>query len=78
MSEEEKPAVEATAAAGEPVEEPKVEEAKAEGPKPPEWEYKKDFKINEKMRDIVQKTITVSEAQIEFYRKKLDRLTYGG
>jgi hypothetical protein len=69
MSEEEKPA-EATAAPEEP--------AKEEGPKPPNWEYKKDFAINDRMRGIIHKTIEASNAQIDYYRRKLDRLTYGG
>jgi hypothetical protein len=56
---------------------PKPEEA-AKKPEPPKWEYKTDFAITDKMRDVIKQTIKVSEMESEMLRKKLDRLTYGG
>ena len=59
--------------------ETKVEEsAKAEEPKPPQWEYKTEFAINNRMKDLIHKTIQVSETEVDMLRKKLERLTYGG
>jgi hypothetical protein len=48
-------------------------------PEPPkvEWEYKTQFSINERMREVIQATIKVAQADIESYRKKLRKLTYG-
>jgi len=70
MSEEAKPAEEAK-----PESAPEGKEAEA--PKPPEWEYKTDFNITIQMKEIVGKTIEVSEKELENLRRKLERLTYG-
>lgn len=42
-----------------------------------EWEYKTEFGINTKMREVIQATLKVAEASIESYRKKIEKLTYG-
>jgi len=60
-----------------PAEDPTPTEETKEPPKA-EWEYKTNFKINDQMKDIIQKTIKVSEMEVDMLRKKLDRLTYGG
>ena len=41
------------------------------------WEYKEEFGINTRMREILEETKKVCEAQIEQYRRKLEKLTYG-
>lgn len=53
--------------------------AEEEGPKKPqiEWEYKTEFGINARMREIIDTTIKVAEAEIATYKRKIERLTYG-
>lgn len=73
MSEETKPEevqAEVVEEGAPPPEEPKQ--------KPPEWQYKTEFGINTRMREIIGKTIEVSELELKTLRHKLDRLTYGG
>lgn len=41
------------------------------------WEYKTRFGINDKISEVVQQTIKVAEAEIEGYRRKIEKLTYG-
>jgi len=55
---------------------PKEEVPKEEAP--PNWEYKTDFAINTKMREVVTKTIEASELELAGLLRKLDKLTYGG
>lgn len=71
MSEEAKPAEEAKPEEAAP----KPEEAEA--PKRPEWQYKTDFAVTGKMKEIVNKTIEASEKELVLLRRKLERLTYG-
>lgn len=42
-----------------------------------EWSYKTEFGINGRMREIVNMTIKTAEAEIERYRRKIEKLTYG-
>jgi hypothetical protein len=44
---------------------------------PPQWEYRTNFKVNDRMKDIVNLSIEVSKAEIKRLRKKIDKLTYG-
>jgi|WetSurSiteA1Bulk_404760.scaffolds.fasta_scaffold308405_2 hypothetical protein len=48
-----------------------------EAPKKPQWEYRKTFKINERMKEVLTLTKGVAEQEVAGLRKKLDRLTYG-
>ncbi len=61
-------------------EEPKAE-ASAETPKPEppkaNWEYKKEFGIVTKMREIVLLTKEAHEIEVERLRRQLEKLTYG-
>lgn len=54
-----------------------AEEAKADGPPPPTWEYRKNFKVVDKMQKIVELTVEVSRAEIKRLRRQIDKLTYG-
>lgn len=47
------------------------------GPEPPKWEYRKSFKINERMKEVIGLTIKVTESELAVLRRKLDKLTYG-
>jgi len=58
-------------------EKPEATEPPEETPPAPKWEYKTEFGINEKMKSVVDKAITLTASQIEDLRRKLDRLTYG-
>lgn len=42
------------------------------------WQYKEDFGINVKMKEILRATLAASEAEVVRLRKKLERLQYGG
>jgi len=53
-------------------------EDKPEEPKAPEWQYKNDFAINSRMKEILQLTIQATEAELAQLRRKLNKLTYGG
>jgi hypothetical protein len=48
-----------------------------EAPKPPEWERRENFAINERMKEVLKLTKQVAEKEIESLRRKLDKLTYG-
>lgn len=58
-----------------------TDEVKEELEGPPEpgprWEYKKEFAITGSLRDVVQKTIKATEAEIASLHRKLNKLTYG-
>jgi hypothetical protein len=41
------------------------------------WEHKTEFGVNTQMRSIIDLSIKVAEAEIDSYRRKLDKLTYG-
>jgi len=43
----------------------------------PKWEYKKTFAINETMKAVIEATIKTTQSEIDKYRKKLSKLTYG-
>lgn len=75
----ETPAVEATAET--PAVEAEVVGAanpSEEEPKRAEWQFKTEFGINTRMREIVHKAIEFSELELANLRRKLDRMTYGG
>jgi len=42
------------------------------------WEYKKDFGINVKMKEILKATLTAAQAERDRLIKKLERLQHGG
>jgi hypothetical protein len=46
-------------------------------PPPLQWEYKTSFGINDRMREVIQLTVKVAEAEADRLRKKLHKLTYG-
>ena len=46
-------------------------------PEPPAWEFKKEFAINARMREIALATKAVAETEVSLLRRKLERLTYG-
>lgn len=48
-----------------------------EKPKTPEWQYKKEFEINKRMKEVVKLTISATQAELDGLRRKLDKLTYG-
>lgn len=48
-----------------------------EGETAPEWKFKTEFGINERMREIVEMTIRVANDEIARNRRKIDKLTYG-
>lgn len=60
----------------ETTQEPSVEETPKEA-EPPQWEYRKRFKVNEGMKEVVQLSIDLSRAEVSRYREKLRKLTYG-
>jgi hypothetical protein len=51
-------------------------ETPPEKPKP-QWEYRKNFKINERMKHIVNLTIQATNSEIKSMRRKIDKLKYG-
>jgi len=58
-----------------------AEEDKTEPPddvKKPSWEYKNDFGINMKMKEMLKATLAASELELDRLRKKLNKLQYGG
>jgi hypothetical protein len=44
---------------------------------PPAWEYKEEFGIVSKLREVVKATQVASEKELADLRRKLERLTYG-
>ena len=52
------------------------EEQKPEAPKAA-WE-KREFAINEKMKQVCRLGIAATEAEIKALRRKLEKLQYGG
>lgn len=49
----------------------------AEEEKPPAWEYKTEFGLHTKMKDVIHKTIEVTAVHVDDLKRKLDKLTYG-
>ncbi len=47
-----------------------------EGPQA-NWEYRDDFKINDRMREIIHLTREAAEAEINSLKRKLRKLQYG-
>lgn len=41
------------------------------------WEYKKEFKINKKMKEVVEATIKATKSELAVLRRKLDKMQYG-
>jgi sugar-specific transcriptional regulator TrmB len=60
-------------------EENKAPEAQSEEkkPEPPKWEYRQNFGINNKMKEVIEKTVEATEAELSHLRKKLEKLQYG-
>jgi hypothetical protein len=52
------------------------EEEKQE-PQPPNWEFKKEFAINKRMREVAHLTISAAESELVLLRRKLEKLHYG-
>ena len=52
-------------------------EAQAKANPQPSWEYRKNFKVVDKMVNIVNLTIDVSKSEITRLRRQIDKLTYG-
>lgn len=42
------------------------------------WEYRPDFGINVKMKEVLKATLRACEAERDSLRRKLERLQYGG
>jgi hypothetical protein len=53
------------------------ETSKTEEKPPPAWEYKTEFGIHTKMKEVIHRTIDVTSEHIEDLKRKLDKLTYG-
>lgn len=58
-------------------EEPAVEPAPEPKENAPEWKYKSEFGINTRMREVIELTISVCNAEIASNRRKIEKLTYG-
>ncbi len=57
---------------------PTGEEAKTPENPAPQWEYRTNMKVVERMRNIVNLTIDASKAEIAQLRRKIEKLQYGG
>lgn len=44
---------------------------------PPQWEFRKEFRINTQMREMLNLTRKVTELEIDRLRRKVEKLTYG-
>ena len=53
-----------------------VSEEEAEEPKAT-WEFKKEFEINRRMKEVIGLTIKATESELKVLRRKLDKMTYG-
>jgi hypothetical protein len=42
------------------------------------WEYKTEFAINTRMKEILKMTLVAAQAERDRLKKKLDKLQYGG
>jgi hypothetical protein len=42
-----------------------------------QWQFKNEFGIHTKLKEVVRGTIEVSNAELDLLRRKLDKLTYG-
>jgi hypothetical protein len=43
----------------------------------PKWEYKTQFGINDKMKEVIEATIKVCNQEIARNKRKIDKLVYG-
>lgn len=43
----------------------------------PSWQYKTEFGINTRLREVIKMTIEASTLEVEALKRKLDKLTYG-
>ena len=41
------------------------------------WEYKEEFEINKRIKEVVGATIKATEAELSVLRRKLDKMHYG-
>ena len=62
---------------GTPAAEVSEEAPNVEGRPPFEWEYRTEFRITTQMREMLNLTKKVTEAEIDRLRRKLNKLTYG-
>jgi hypothetical protein len=60
-----------------PTEDPKVSPNYTGVQPPPSWEYRKNFKVTDRMIEIVSLTIDASRAEIRRLRRKVEKLQYG-
>jgi hypothetical protein len=49
-----------------------------ENKKEPSWEYRKNFKFLDHLKQVIGLSKEATELEIEQLKKKLDKLTYGG
>lgn len=71
MSNESDQSPEPTSAAQEPEKSEKSEEPRFN------WEYREEFRINTKMREVIKLTKLITESEIDRLRRKVEKLTYG-
>lgn len=45
--------------------------------KAPEWEYRTNLGINERMKDVIKKTLEAARAERDLLLKKLRKAQYG-
>lgn len=45
--------------------------------KRPEWKFRKNLPIQERMADVIRKTIAASQEQLKLERKRLRKMQYG-
>lgn len=64
---------------GTPAAEASASEAgpKADDPPKAEWKFKKNLGINDKMKNVINLTISATQSEILVLRRKLEKLTYG-
>lgn len=53
------------------------EDNKTPEEKPPQWQYKEDFAINAKLKEVIERTAEATTAEIDNLKRKLEKLTYG-
>lgn len=46
-------------------------------PEPPKWEFRSNFAINNSMREVIELAVKLAQSEVDRYREKLRRLTYG-
>lgn len=41
------------------------------------WEYKEEFEVNRRMKEVIGLTIEATQAELKVLRRKLNKMTYG-